>query len=173
MPTDSEVRYMLTDDPRRTERKLHPSTPLLDRVLLRSSIQGDCWVFGGALTRGYGVIRARRLGLSPYAHHVTFDALVGTPRDGLWVDHLCRNPACCNPSDMELVTPGENTRRGYWAHGGARATHCKAGHEYSLVGVYIKPADGRRVCLVCHRGWLATNNERIKAKRRLARNELG
>lgn len=35
------------------------------------------------------------------------------------LDHLCRNPACCNPSHLEPVTPKENTRRGnagkHWA----------------------------------------------------------
>ena len=30
---------------------------------------------------------------------------------GLVVDHLCYNPACCNPWHLELVTVGENNRR--------------------------------------------------------------
>lgn len=28
------------------------------------------------------------------------------------LDHLCRVHACCNPSHLEMVTPGQNTKRG-------------------------------------------------------------
>lgn len=27
------------------------------------------------------------------------------------IDHLCRNPGCCNPDHLELVTHAENNRR--------------------------------------------------------------
>lgn len=142
------VLRMLTCDPRRAIKKLPPATPLLDRVLLRSSpSDGGCWIFGGALTRGYGMVRRRPDG-SHYAHRVTYEALVGPVRPWLWLDHTCRTPACCNPEHLEAVTPGENTARGYWANGHPRATHCSHGHVYAQVGTYAR-TDGTRRCRRC------------------------
>ena len=43
-----------------------------------------------------------------WAHHT------GEIPDGLEVDHLCRNKACCNPDHLECVKPKENSRRGKW-----------------------------------------------------------
>lgn len=102
---------------------------------------GDCWVWTGARNaKGYGVtssIEQERL-----VHRAMYRLLVGPIPDGYFVDHLCRNPSCCNPAHLEPVTPGENTRRGLEARG--KATHCKRGHKYTAAntGTYVWAATG-------------------------------
>ena len=47
------------------------------------------------------------------AHRYVWRTLIDAniPRE-IWLDHLCRAHACCNPSHLEPVTPGDNTKRG-------------------------------------------------------------
>lgn len=70
-----------------------------------------CWEWQGEMNRnGYGRvwINGKRL----MSHRVTYELLVGPIADGLVVDHLCKNRACCNPEHLEPVTIRENTLRG-------------------------------------------------------------
>lgn len=52
---------------------------------------------------------------------------VGIPR-GYVIDHLCRNPACCNPKHLEPVTGAENRRRGLIGRG-SRNRNAKLSEE--------------------------------------------
>ena len=49
---------------------------------------------------------------------------------GYEIDHLCRNPACINPSHLEPVTPEENNRRRVWAE----RKECPNGHPVAGPG---------------------------------------
>jgi hypothetical protein len=70
-----------------------------------------CWHFAAAHTdRGYG--RIWRNGRFEYPHRVTYEAFRGPIPEGLDLDHLCRNHACCNPFHLEAVTRRENLMRG-------------------------------------------------------------
>jgi hypothetical protein len=101
-----------------------------------------CWWWAGRVgTNGYGVfaLGPRVLG-RVYAHRFAYETLVGIIPPGRQPDHLCRNRLCVNPDHLEVVTPGENTRRG----GPARRTHCKRGHLLAGGNLYI--GNGRRSC---------------------------
>ncbi len=78
------------------------------------------------------------------AHRILYELVVEPIPNGLQIDHLCRNRGCINPDHLEVVTPGENTRRG----SPARKTHCPQGHEYSLENTH-RTTDGHRHCRAC------------------------
>jgi hypothetical protein len=81
----------------------------------------ECWIWTGALRNGYGAfwVEGRTIG----AHRWAYEHTVGPIPDGLTLDHTCHkrgctpgkscpHRACVNPSHLEPVTTGENTRRG-------------------------------------------------------------
>lgn len=106
-----------------------------------------CWVWHGWTSPdGYGLIdlptrRAVRMHRHTYA---TFRSPIG---EGLVLDHLCRNRACCNPWHLEPISAAENTRRG------ARATGmCRNGlHAMEGANVIVRTRDGlpRYECRAC------------------------
>lgn len=85
------------------------------------------------------------------AHRFAYELLVGPIPTGLTLDHLCRRPACVNPSHLEPVSLRDNILRGEGPVAlGARVTHCPQGHPYDLFNTYIDPSGTRR-CRTCHR----------------------
>lgn len=90
-----------------------------------------------------------------YAHRVAWVHEHGTliPAN-LTIDHVhareCRSRACCNPVHIELVTIGENVRRGTGpTAANARKTTCDHGHPLEGYNVYIHK--GKRQCQTCRR----------------------
>lgn len=72
---------------------------------------GDCWEWTGSLTQaGYGHMSVD--GKLDYTHRIVWELLVGPIPEGLVIDHLCRNRACCNPDHLEPVEQAVNVRRG-------------------------------------------------------------
>jgi hypothetical protein len=120
-----------------------------------------CWLWGGAVdSDGYGVAtiaRTRRR-----CHQWTWDAIMGPPPDGLVRDHyVCQNPPCCNPEHLEIVTQGENARRGrsYWRG----LTACRRGHPFTPENTRRRK-DGGRDCIECDRIRGAKYRQSSKAK---------
>lgn len=126
-------------------------TPLIERLLRRIQVEDDgCWRWIGARkSDGYGQIReGGKHGARLLTHRVAYQHFVGPIADGLEIDHLCRNRACCNPEHLEAVTHKVNMARGEMYNG--VKTHCKWGHEFTQENTKIS-SDGRRVCVQCLR----------------------
>ena len=148
----------------------------LDRLLRRFSwgekFNGTrCMVFTGALTDGYGRIRAN--GSRPYAHRFLYEQWVGTVPEGLQIDHLCRNRACMNPMHVEVVTCKVNIQRGNTGKTKRQPkTHCLRGHEFTPENTYIYR--GGRYCRACARARDLRRTKRpLLEKAQLEQVELG
>jgi hypothetical protein len=134
-----------------------------ERLLSRAIIDWDtgCWNWSGSLRKGYGRIRIgdRR----PPSHIAVYELLVGPIPEGLQIDHLCRNRACCNPAHLEPVTQRTNVLRGEAPTAvNAHKTHCVNGHEYDLINTYFRPSGGRD-CRACQRHAQRAYQDRKKA----------
>lgn len=81
----------------------------LDRITPELTV-GICWEWGGSRNNnGYGTITVDKTRW--YVHRLMWTALVGPIPKGMVLDHLCRNPICCNTDHLEVVTQKENMRR--------------------------------------------------------------
>ena len=116
-----------------------------------------CWVWTASKTaKGYG--RFYLDGRKQLAHRVAYAAFNGDIPDGRYLDHLCRNRACCNPEHLEVVTNRENHHRGMEARNGSRDV-CPQGHALTAGNLVASQlACGRRKCLTCHREYAALRN---------------
>jgi len=84
-------------------------TQFLDRI--RQDPSSDCWLWCGAKAKGYPFFQ----GCSK-AYHISYQVFKGPIPRGLVIDHLCCQKMCVNPSHLEAVTHGENSRRGNRPH---------------------------------------------------------
>ncbi len=111
-----------------------------------------CWIWTGCATpKGYGYASRPGPPRKPfYVHRWTYEiANGGLPPADMELDHLCRQPSCCNPLHLEAVTCRENALRGIgWAAINAAKTHCRHGHEYTVENTLRNP-DGTRRCKIC------------------------
>jgi hypothetical protein len=83
------------------------------------------------------------------SHRAVYLTLKGSIPDGMDLDHLCRNPPCCNPDHLEPVTRRENLARApsiIYARTGER---CKNGHIWTPQSTYWHPSQNCRVCRTC------------------------
>lgn len=140
---------------------------------VRRGSPNECWPFVGATNgSGYG-----RLGwikddgtkTTKPAHRIAYELEVGPIPDGKVLDHLCRNPPCCNPAHLDPVTRRVNTLRGINPPAfNAVKTHCKRGHLLDEANTYIQidKKSGRpgRSCKTCrsvaYAEWIAKNGPR-------------
>lgn len=126
---------------------------------------GDCWVYNGAKDKlGYASIWYRENGKprTRRVHRVVYEYFKGAIPDGLVIDHLCRNPSCCNPSHLEAVTNRENVLRGLIG----MKTHCKNGHELSGDNLKIRFLSAKRnpvrECVTCTKNYKESNRHKGK-----------
>lgn len=75
-------------------------------------LESGCWIWQREQTSdGYGRKRLAGGGRKA-AHRWHYEQEHGPIPDGMQLDHLCRNRACCNPDHLEAVSARENCRRG-------------------------------------------------------------
>jgi hypothetical protein len=118
-------------------------------------LDSECWQWTGALnSKGYGSVGAGGRNNQVSTHRYVLLATTEIP-DGMQVDHLCRNKACCNPSHLEIVTQAVNMQRAM------RRVHCANGHLMSGDNIRMTTR-GRRVCVTCARRWNRESAARTK-----------
>lgn len=93
-----------------TRRKGGPRpVPLAERMEKQTDKSGDCWLWTGAVSSGYGRIKGpppeKKMLL---AHRVAFEAAYGPIPEGLKIDHRCQVKLCVNPSHLRTVTTKQN-----------------------------------------------------------------
>lgn len=125
---------------------------------------GDCWTWIAGQSNGYGSFKVS--GKSVPAHRVAYEMTCGTVPDGLVLDHLCRNTLCVNPSHLEAVTRGENTRRGLKTY--ALRNTCKRGHDITDPTNLKTRANGSSECRVCARASYLTTPSALRRSNRKA-----
>lgn len=110
---------------------------------------GDCWLWTGCTRdRGYGTVSIK--GRQECAHRMAYELTHGKIPEGKILDHLCRQPACCNPDHLEVVTHKINILRGKSPSAiNARKTHCRHGHAFTVENTRI--SRGGRYCRTCAR----------------------
>lgn len=98
-----------------------------------------CWLWIGAYNNyGYGCVcwstngRYRKY----FAHRLSYEDAYGPIPVGMVVDHKCRVRGCVNPLHLEVVTIGENVRRGEAGINQRAKTHCTNGHPYKEDNLY-------------------------------------
>ena len=83
-----------------------------DYVLENRGYSSSCWIsrWKPSDPRGYTRVRSanRRIGI----HVLMWIQVNGPVPEGLFIDHLCREPSCINPAHLEPVSHTENVRRG-------------------------------------------------------------
>lgn len=127
---------------------------ITDRVEIDSN---DCWnwtLFRDRQGYGYAHINRKRQA----SHRVSYTAFIGPIPEGYHVDHVCWNPACCNPNHLQVLTASDNCRR----LRKALMTHCIHGHKFEGRNLIIRNS-GSRVCREC----MNTNARRYQQRKRL------
>ena len=131
----------------------------------------SCWTWKGEIvSSGYGRFpwQSGRI----LAHRFSFSLVNGPIPAGMFIDHICRNRSCVNPSHMELVTHRDNVLRGIGPTAeNARKTHCKNGHQLEEPHVYRY--GNNRQCRICALARsmrrYESNKEKLKAQMRAYR----
>lgn len=131
--------------------------------------ENGCWEYqpprGKGHPSGYNQIKLE--GRSRMVHRVTYENAKGLVPDGLELDHLCRNPRCCNPDHLEAVTRAVNQMRSPLTTGGKNAakTHCPQGHPYDEANTVVMQGGHHRGCRTCMRD----SRKRKAAERKAAK----
>ena len=151
-----------------------------NKIPLYVETDGGCWRMCSRLGKPR-ILKAKKIGYVNTtwkgkeigAHRLMYELLVGPIPSGLHLDHLCRNPPCCNPAHLEAVQPKVNYLRGVSPYAkNARKTQCPVGHALDGANLYVDRR-GSRTCVTCKKerlvSWRAENKEKWLADQRAYR----
>ena len=115
----------------------------------RIDATGDCWEWTGYRNpSGYGCVGVGYIVV--LVHRLVWETLVGPIPEDKNLDHLCRNPPCCNPDHLEPVTHTVNVQRGV-SHNRNKTRCTKYGHPLSGDNLYVNTVTGSRQCRACQK----------------------
>lgn len=122
--------------------------PVLERFIPKVRVIpcGGCWEWTASLQpSGYGQIHGPD-GQTLYTHRYSYELAYGPIPEGLYIDHVCRNRACCNPMHLRAVTPQVNATENSTSRAAlyAARTVCDCGHPFDRLSV-------GRSCPACRR----------------------
>jgi hypothetical protein len=95
---------------KRTGLKSGPKPrPLEVRMEQQTDKSGECWLWTGAVSSGYGRIK----GAPPQkemllAHRAAYEMAKGPIPEGMVIDHTCHQKLCVNPDHLRAVTTKQN-----------------------------------------------------------------
>ncbi len=92
-----------------------PQQSTLERLVMGSTINGTCMLWGNKDKNGYGSIAVKSKSTNRYVtnlvHRVSYTLFIGKIPEGFVIDHTCGVRNCINPGHLEAVTQKENDRR--------------------------------------------------------------
>lgn len=126
----------------------HRTPELEARFWAKVQKTSTCWNWTASRSgKGkYGQFFVFKKNGRPYmalAHRAAYELLIGPIPEGMTLDHLCKNTICVNPAHLEVVTRGENARRGLPKN--AKKTLCPKGHPYDRVDTWFDKRSGKQV----------------------------
>ena len=104
--------------------------PIEQRFWPRVDKSGECWVWTGAISHGYGVVGTGGHSGVVRVHRLSWELAIGPIPKGLHVLHRCDNPPCVNPAHLFLGTQADNMRD-MREKGRARKRHINASERRS------------------------------------------
>lgn len=110
-----------------------------------------CWNWTASIRKdGYGRFRVNNNKMDQ-AHRVSLVLIKKKIPKGMWVDHICRNRSCVNPSHLRIVTPKQNSTENSngWGCVNASKKFCKRGHILEGENL-MKSRLPTRKCRICN-----------------------
>jgi len=81
--------------------------PFESRFWPKVDKSGECWLWTGATTAGYGytTLNGKQVGV----HRVAYEKFIGPIPDGYSIDHICHVRNCLYPAHLRAVTNKQNS----------------------------------------------------------------
>lgn len=110
----------------------------------------SCWEWNGPKTSG-GYAQFSFQGRHEYVHRLAYEWMIGDIGDGMFLDHICHNRACVNPSHLRPVTNKQNAEhrqnaqrnnqgsgvRGVYWHESSKKWRGMLRHNGKLIGIGV------------------------------------
>lgn len=131
-----------------------------------SKIDGECWIWTGALNKnnGYGIFGFN--GSQVLAHRFAYTWYIGDITPDLQILHECDIPQCVNPDHLFEGTIQENMkdRDNKGRQGKLQNDECPSGHPYSGDNLHIG-VKGERRCRQCARDYYHTRGYYVRKRK--------